>query len=255
MDLHLNMALAEHYTSGSQIARIITEDWTTRQMYCPRCAHPHLEHLPDGRAVRDFICPSCGSLYELKSSKRPFGKRLTSSAYGKMIECINSDQNPDFLFMHYSLETESVCDLTLIPKHFFVPDVIKRRNRLRPSAQRAGWEGSIILLDKIPLEGRISIISDGIPIDKEKVLQQVNRCSALYVQDITARGWLLDVLSCIETLPGPQFTLQDMYSFEGDLQERHPNNQNIRPKIRQQLQILRDKGIIEFLGRGIYRRT
>ena len=38
------------------------------------------------------------------------------------------------------------------------------------------------------------------------------------------------------------------------LQARHPQNNNIRPKIRQQLQVLRDKGVIEFLGRGLYRK-
>jgi len=32
-------------------------------------------------------------------------------------------------------------------------------------------------------------------------------------------------------------------------------NHNIRPKIRQQLQILRDLGFLEFLGDGSYRLT
>ncbi|RJQ53985.1 MAG: restriction endonuclease, partial [Nitrospiraceae bacterium] len=31
-----------------------------------------------------------------------------------------------------------------------------------------------------------------------------------------------------------------------------PDNKHIRPKIRQQLQILRDKGIVEFKGQGRY---
>ena len=33
----------------------------------------------------------------------------------------------------------------------------------------------------------------------------------------------------------------------------HPQNRFVRPKIRQQLQILRDLGLLEFLGRGRYR--
>ncbi|MGI0085759.1 MAG: DpnI domain-containing protein, partial [Nitrososphaerales archaeon] len=32
-----------------------------------------------------------------------------------------------------------------------------------------------------------------------------------------------------------------------------PNNAHIRDKIRQQLQVLRDMGLIEFLGSGSYR--
>ncbi|HLA49925.1 MAG TPA: hypothetical protein VJ000_01890 [Thermodesulfovibrionia bacterium] len=31
------------------------------------------------------------------------------------------------------------------------------------------------------------------------------------------------------------------------IQQLHPENKHIRPKIRQQLQLLRDKGILEFL--------
>jgi type II restriction enzyme len=33
----------------------------------------------------------------------------------------------------------------------------------------------------------------------------------------------------------------------------HPLNRNIRPKIRQQLQVMRDHGVLEFLGQGRYR--
>jgi type II restriction enzyme len=34
----------------------------------------------------------------------------------------------------------------------------------------------------------------------------------------------------------------------------HPENRHVRDKLRQQLQVLRDLGLIEFLGRGRYRR-
>ena len=49
-------------------------------------------------------------------------------------------------------------------------------------------------------------------------------------------------------------TLEEMYRFEEMLQHHHPDNHNIRPKIRQQLQLLRDRGFVEFLGNGSYRR-
>ena len=41
--------------------------------------------------------------------------------------------------------------------------------------------------------------------------------------------------------------------FEDHLARLHPMNKHIRPKIRQQLQVLRDHGIVEFLGKGLYR--
>lgn len=42
--------------------------------------------------------------------------------------------------------------------------------------------------------------------------------------------------------------------FADKLKIQHPENQNIEAKIRQQMQFLRDKGMIEFLERGHYRK-
>ena len=41
--------------------------------------------------------------------------------------------------------------------------------------------------------------------------------------------------------------------FERHLGDLYPGNQNVRPKIRQQLQYLRDRGFIDFVSRGNYR--
>ena len=51
-----------------------------------------------------------------------------------------------------------------------------------------------------------------------------------------------------------EFTLDQMYEFEKVLANRHPENHHIKDKIRQQLQVLRYKGIVEFKGRGHYRK-
>jgi len=67
------------------------------------------------------------------------------------------------------------------------------------------------------------------------------------------RGWIGDVLRCVEQLGKREFTLREVYEFEEELRERHPRNRNVRPKIRQQLQVLRKHGIVQFLERGKYR--
>jgi Dam-replacing family. len=46
-----------------------------------------------------------------------------------------------------------------------------------------------------------------------------------------------------------------MYGFEAKLGAIHPENRNVRPKIRQQLQVLRDMGFLAFSGRGAYRKV
>lgn len=67
------------------------------------------------------------------------------------------------------------------------------------------------------------------------------------------RGWLLDVMLCVDALKKPEFTLADVYACEAYLKARHPENNFVRDKIRQQLQRLRDIGYLEFVHRGHYR--
>lgn len=50
-----------------------------------------------------------------------------------------------------------------------------------------------------------------------------------------------------------EFQLEDVYGFAAHLQKLHPANRHVLDKIRQQLQVLRDLGLVEFLGRGRYR--
>jgi len=50
-----------------------------------------------------------------------------------------------------------------------------------------------------------------------------------------------------------EFTLADVYAHAGALAKLHPQNRHVRDKIRQQLQVLRDLGLLEFLGGGSYR--
>lgn len=69
-----------------------------------------------------------------------------------------------------------------------------------------------------------------------------------------AKGWILDVLQSIDSINKNNFTLDEVYQFESKLKQKYPNNNFIKDKIRQQLQILRDKGIIEFTGRGNYKK-
>ena len=61
-------------------------------------------------------------------------------------------------------------------------------------------------------------------------------------------------MNCIDLINNNTFTLDEVYQFEQKLKLKYPNNNFIKDKIRQQLQILRDKGIIEFSGRGKYKK-
>ena len=62
------------------------------------------------------------------------------------------------------------------------------------------------------------------------------------------------MLNCVNQIDERDFTLDQMYKFENMLAAKHPDTKHVRDKIRQQLQVLRDKGILEFRGRGNYRK-
>lgn len=64
----------------------------------------------------------------------------------------------------------------------------------------------------------------------------------------------MDTLQVIDRLEDT-FSLNQMYAFVEELKVKHPKNHHIHDKIRQQLQFLRDKGIIEFRERGCYRKV
>lgn len=70
-----------------------------------------------------------------------------------------------------------------------------------------------------------------------------------------ARGWLLAVMGAVEAVGRDAFTLDEVYAQEARLAALYPGNRNVRPKIRQQLQVLRDRGWLAFDGGGRYRRT
>lgn len=254
MNLSLSRELAAKYRSNTQVARVLTEAWVADQMFCPRCGNSSIERFPNNRPVADFYCPICKYEYELKSKNGTLARKVIDGAYAAMIERITGNKNPDFLFMGYDAKNFIVRDLLLIPKHFFVPEVIEQRKPLSATARRAGWIGCNILIEKIPEQGRIPIVKSGVIMNASSVIKKVNRGKTLEISDINARGWLMDVLSCLNRTPDVNFSLTEMYSFEDYLKRRHPSNNNIKPKIRQQLQLLRDKGFIEFLGNGKYRK-
>lgn len=252
MRLTFDKEIAAHYHSSAQIARLLTEDWVTKNMYCPRCGNSNLTHFNNNRPVADFFCPACKNEYELKSKNGVLSKKIADGAYDTMIQRITGNKNPDFFFMSYSKSELKVMDFILIPKHFFTPNIIEKRNPLSASARRSGWIGCNILIDKIPEQGRISIISKGKEENIRNVIQRIQVSDMLKVEAIESRGWLFDILNCVNHMPNQNFTLNDIYEYEPILKSKYPNNHNIKPKIRQQLQFLRDRGIIQFLGNGSY---
>ena len=252
VDLKFNQSLAEGYKSPSQIIRVLSEDWVSNNGYCPNCGHNPLSGFTNNKPVADFYCSECSEQYELKSKKNKLSTIINDGAYSTMIERINSKSNPNFFFLTYSQQF-TVNNFLIIPKHFFTPDIIIKRSPLPVTARRAGWVGCNINLNRIPELGKVFLVKDQQPIAINRVTEQFQKSTFLRERSLANRGWTLEVMSCVDRLP-EKFKLSEVYYFSEYLKSRYPENNNIQAKIRQQLQILRDQGLIEFLGNGHYRK-
>jgi type II restriction enzyme len=253
MSLNLYSTIANGYNNNSQKIRVLTENWVNKYIYCPSCGNTISEY-ENNKPVADFYCSSCKEDYELKSKKDKMGKKIVDGSYSTMIQRLQSDSNPNFFFLNYDKITLDVTNFSVIPKHFFIPEIIEKRKPLSSTAKRASWIGCNILLDTIPESGKIFYIRDGKEESKNKILDKWNKTSFLQQStNIQSKGWLLDIIKCIDKINRNDFNLSDIYQFEKYLKLKHPENNNIQAKIRQQLEILRAKDYLKFESRGKYK--
>ena len=256
MDLAFHGPAAARYTSVPQRIRQLTEHWVGRELYCPGCGYAAMTQYGNNRPVADFFCGGCRADYELKSQAHVFGASVADGAYRTMIERLNSSTNPNLILMHYDPRTTSVVNLIVVPRYFFIPGLIVKRPPLAASARRAGWIGCNISLTSLPQAGRIFLIRNRIPESKVTVLRNWKRTLFIHdMRDMASKGWLLSVMRCIEQVGKPEFSPADIYRFKDELRRKHPANQHVEEKIRQKLQVLRDKGFLHSAGKGVYRLT
>lgn len=254
MNLKFNLTLAEGYKSKSQITRVLTENWVSQNIFCPSCGNEILEEFTNNSPVADFFCSNCKSEYELKSKKDSNSLKIVDGAYSTMIERINSENNPNFFFLNYNSRELTVQNFMVIPKHFFIDEIIEKRKPLSPNAKRAGWIGCNILLNGIPESGKIHFIKNNQVLDRLEIITAWKKTEFLSKQKKSSRGWTIEVMKLMDKIENQEFYLKDIYRFENKLKEKFPNNNFVKDKIRQQLQVLRDKNIIEFLGSGHYKK-
>lgn len=253
MYLNLHSKIVNNYSSNSQRIRVLTENWALENIFCPSCGG-NINEYENNKPVADFYCKNCSEDYELKSKKDKIGKKIVDGAYSTMIERLQSDSNPNFFFLNYNKNSLNISNFIVIPKHFFTPEIIEKRKPLSSTAKRAGWVGCNILLETIPQSGKIFYIKDSKVQSKNEIIDNWNKTLFLKEnKNLDSRTWILDIINCIEKMNKKDFSLSEIYQFENYLKLKHPNNNNIQAKIRQQLQILRDKEFLEFSSHGKYK--
>lgn len=163
--------IVTEYKSNSQKARIMTETWVGENIFCLNCWNK-IFHYENNKPVADFYCKNCNEDYELKSWKN-LGKKIVDGAYFTMIERLNSVKNPNLFFLNYD---EKLCikNFVIIPKHFFIPEIIEKRKPLPESTKRAGWIWCNILFSEIPESWKIFYIKNW-EIQKKKRFLKIGK--------------------------------------------------------------------------------
>jgi type II restriction enzyme len=165
-----------------------------------------------------------------------------------------------------------VRNLLLVPYFAFPPSAIIKCPPLAPTARRAGWVGCNFDLRRVPVEARIEIIStrssgrESAPSNQSRltsaatiitppaeVRAQFRKVKPFQEISVKDRGWILDVYNIVQRLGKKEFSNADVYASERELEQLHPGNRHIRDKIRQKLQILRDRGFLIQPERGLWR--
>lgn len=270
MDLDLSSYFArarELYSSISQRARVVTEEWTGENLYCPRCGLP-LSPYKNNTKVYDFYCdhsdqrfvvlsPSTLDNFQLKSMtsfpNNAFPKRILGSEYNTTVQSLVRGEFPSLILLHYDARDEEMRDGMLVHRLTITLNDIIVRKPLGEKARRKGWQGSMISIESIPDIGKISIIEKTMEKPKFSVMEKWASVERVLKGDIEQRGWTSDIMRVLDNLPD-FFSLSDVYAFQSSLQERYPYNKHIKDKIRQQLQLLRDREYLKFEGHGRYRK-
>ncbi|MBZ5527986.1 MAG: hypothetical protein LAN71_08810 [Acidobacteriia bacterium] len=127
MDLHLPTRGLDRYKSASQRARVSTEPWGAKNLYCPACDSPRIESFPTNTPALDFNCPSCHALFQLKSKSSSFGRRVQDGSFDSMRRTILADRTPNLFLLRYSLPDLIVRDVLLIPHFVFSLSLLEKR--------------------------------------------------------------------------------------------------------------------------------
>lgn len=108
---------------------------------------------------------------------------------------------------------------------------------------------------------QVSLVGDmlnSMPEPQPPIVQFDENEDIFYIQNNeiaeNLNGWTKEIFILLNMIEKDVFSLKDVYDFTPYLKSKYTENFNIDAKIRQQLQFLRNLGLIEFEERGIYKK-
>ena len=223
--------------------RDLCENWFLDNVFCPNCGYEKLNKTPSSAST--FCCSACQNKFLLTYREEKDESQLSVElpfSYNKIISQIESALIPDTFVLFFN----EYCDVTrlfLVHKKFITTDAIIQKGNV-----------PFLALDKILGLGIIRFFQYEEDLDGSEILAAYQNAKLAEEESAEFNGWVKDVYLCIVKIGKEEFELNDVYRYVDYLKQKHVNNNTIEAKIRQQLQVLRKRGYLEFLGHGRFRR-
>ena len=147
-------------TTKNQVLGDSGEMAVSKLISCPRCNKPkHLTRLPKNFQCADVICKFCGFLAQVKSTTLKDGSEdlpdsILGAAWGPQHEQIMAGIYHGLYIVGYD-SSSKLKRIDFVPAHILqvTPEVFEPRKPLSSTAKRAGWQGFMIRLNKVPAVG------------------------------------------------------------------------------------------------------
>lgn len=128
---------------------------------CPRCNRlRQFRQLPPNFECADIICKFCGFLGQVKATRLAddsdtFPARIMSAAWGPQHQRILAGVYNGLYLVGFRKDGRRLTRIDYVPPHILesVPEVFEPRRPLGPKAKRAGWQGYMLNISKLPAVG------------------------------------------------------------------------------------------------------
>jgi type II restriction enzyme len=132
-----------------------------RHASCPRCNRSrHFKQLPTNFECADLICKFCGFLAQVKATRLPegsdaFPERIMGAAWTPQHERILAGVYNGLYLAGFKQNGRSLIRIDYVPPHILegAPEVFEPRKPLSATAKRAGWQGYMLNVGKLPAVG------------------------------------------------------------------------------------------------------
>lgn len=243
MNIRLRWNLALRFKKATHQARVVTEDWVRREMYCINCSRGRLIALDNNAKVIDFRCSNCRHQYQVKATKGRLTSQLPGATYRATRTAIRMGRAPNFLLVVYRILPPEVREVLAIPRHFITEETISRRI-VNSRSGKPSRETFVLHLNKIPDDAKIRVVHRGRPVARRAATRAWRKGGRIERRAAIVRKGPIDFWAAVPGASGWSFGVRDFRGYERKSGEGLAHYRRRLEALERQLQELENSGFI-----------